>query len=105
MSFTFVLLHCHLSLLLIASGGTIAGISLGSWLGALKAKVCPSFLQFEVYYSLLSRYIAHLIFYSVYRFMLSLFAMILITSMTLSKAFWMDFKLVLTLVILLTSTM
>ena len=27
-------------LLLIFSGGTIAGLSLGSWLGALKAKVC-----------------------------------------------------------------
>lgn len=44
--FTFVCFTLILVFFWIASGGTIAGISLGSWLGALKAKVCPSVIRF-----------------------------------------------------------
>jgi hypothetical protein len=34
--------------LLISSGGTIAGLSLGSWLGTLKAKVCLPSYEFSL---------------------------------------------------------
>lgn len=85
----FPVLYAHA--ILFSSGGTIAGLSLGSSLSSLKAKVRAS-IYFPFVSSSGSFTVMLLWFLVSYRFMHSLFVMTLTTSMILSKACWMVLK-------------